>query len=57
MAFFPDHPIQYSLSDVTVIKCKLNSLIVIGKEDHTLDHLECWWGAHLPFCSSEPVGG
>jgi len=26
-----------------------------GKEDHT--PTEHWWGAHLPFCGREPIGG
>jgi len=23
----------------------------------TVPHEECWWGAHLPYLSLEPVGG
>jgi len=29
----------------------------IGQVKRTILHLECWWGAHLPFYGREPVGG
>jgi len=27
------------------------------KVKSTIPHEECWWGAHLPYLGSEPVGG
>jgi len=32
-----------------------NHIPTKNKEYHT--HEECWWGAHFPYLSLEPVGG